>query len=387
MAYKYKLSEMSKTASSEEAAKELKRKPGEGFEVGQVMYSDDGTRKSTITKIDSETGAVSWRIDQLPGFDKLYDEMDDLVNVAKRVYTKTKDDKKFREFYETARKLRNAIRTHLRNEYPDEYKNIVGINEVDVVDLAPGTQVKAKNYIKDAPTFADTMLDISDEILDGESDTIINNPQIKQALNLLKKVGTVEEAFDELDDGFDKNMEDLIKAGSRLNPERFEDVIYYIHNNWMAGNYGDDYAIRRISKYLNENVDEASMSGAAGAYLTPYAFRLPKKKKKKEIKEALQLVHVYDKDGKMYGTGSVEKVEGDKTTVRFDGSTVKRFPSDRVKPVKEGVGATLGPGPKAGPDGVTDSAYVKQFKYKLVPKTKNGTYVQKGSGLEVNKLF
>jgi len=404
MAYKYKLSEMSKTASSEEAAKELKRKPGEGFEVGQVMYSDDGTRKSTITKIDSETGAVSWRIDQLPGFDKLYDEMDDLVNVAKRVYTKTKDDKKFREFYETARKLRNAIRTHLRNEYPDEYKNIVGINEVDVVDLAPGTQVKAKSYIKDASTFADTMLDISDEILDGESDTIINNPQIKQALNLLKKVGTVKEAysgflrnrpdpdsvpfnptgavaefredlralfgkfkgelnnrefiggvaevmvnwksllrsqmneaFDELDDGFDKNMEDLIKAGSRLNPERFEDVIYYIHNNWMAGNYGDDYAIRRISKYLNENVDEASMSGAAGAYLTPYAFRLPKKKKKKEI--------------------------------------------------KEGVGATLGPGPKAGPDGVTDSAYVKQFKYKLVPKTKNGTYVQKGSGLEVNKLF
>ena len=450
---------MSKTASSEEAAKELKRKPGEGFKVGQVMYSDDGTRKSTITKIDSETGAVSWRIDQLPGFDKLYDEMDDLVNVAKRVYTKTKDDKKFREFYETARKLRNAIRTHLRNEYPDEYKNIVGINEVDVVDLAPGTQVKAKNYIKDAATFADTMLDISDEILDGESDTIINNPQIKQALNLLKKVGTVKEAysgflknppeptpdsepfnptgavaefredlralfgkfkdelnnrkfiggvaevmvnwksllrsqmneaFDELDDGFDPEMEALIKSGPRLNKDRFKDVIYYIHNNWMAGNYGDDYAIRRISKYLNaleENVDEASMSGAAGAYLTPYAFRLPRKKKKKEIKEALQLVHVYDKDGKMYGTGSVEKVEGDKTTVRFDGSTVKRFPSDRVKPVKEGVGATLGPGPKAGPDGVTDSAYVKQFKYKLVPKTKNGTYVQKGSGLEVNKLF
>ena len=55
------------------------------------------------------------------------------------------------------------------------------------------------------------------------------------------------------------------------------------------------------------------------------------------IEEALQLVHVYDKDGKMYGTGSVEKVEGDKTVVRFDGSTVERFPSDRVKPVKEAV--------------------------------------------------
>ena len=54
---------------------------------------------------------------------------------------------------------------------------------------------------------------------------------------------------------------------------------------------------------------------------------------------------------------------------------------------KLGDGADLGPGPKAGPDGVKDNAYVKQFKYKIVPKTKDGTYVQKGSGLEVNKLF
>ena len=50
-------------------------------------------------------------------------------------------------------------------------------------------------------------------------------------------------------------------------------------------------------------------------------------------------------------------------------------------------GAILGPGPKAGPDGVTDNYYVKAYKYKLVPKTKDGTYVQKGSGLDVKKLF
>jgi len=69
----------------------------------------------------------------------------------------------------------------------------------------------------------------------------------------------LKEAFDELDDGFDPEIEALIKAGPRINKDRFEDVIYYIHNNWMAGNYGDDYAIRRISKYLNaleENIDE-----------------------------------------------------------------------------------------------------------------------------------
>ncbi|MDA8959224.1 hypothetical protein N9F64_00335 [bacterium] len=59
----------------------------------------------------------------------------------------------------------------------------------------------------------------------------------------------------------------------------------------------------------------------------------------------------------------------------------------KKKKVDEGIGADLGPGPKASEDGVKDNAYVKQFKYKLVPKDKNGNYVQKGSGLEVKQLF
>ena len=95
-----------------------------------------------------------------------------------------------------------------------------------------------------------------------------------------------------------------------------------------------------------EDVDEVSTSGGAGAYLTPYAFRLKGQK-----------------------------------------PNIKAYKELGYKEVKEGVGATLGPGPAAGEDGVKDNAYVKQFKYKLVPKNKDGTYVQKGSGLEVNKLF
>lgn len=55
--------------------------------------------------------------------------------------------------------------------------------------------------------------------------------------------------------------------------------------------------------------------------------------------------------------------------------------------VKEGIGATLGPGPAAGDDGVKDNAYVEQFKYKLVPKDSHGNYVQKGSDLEVKNIF
>ena len=200
MAFKYKLKEQ----PSPNLAKQG------NYKIGDVSYSKDGDTKYVVNKIDPETGQVGWKVIPLPAFDKLNTDLTDLVRTAKGVYGKTKDDEKFRDFYEEIRKLRNQVRTHLRNEYPDEYK--------------------------------------------------------------------------------------------------------------------------RMS--VAEDVDEISTSAGAGAYLTKYAFKKPKKKKK----------------------------------------------------VDEGVGATLGPGPKAGPDGVKDNYYVKKFKYKLVPK-KKGTYVQKGSGLEVKKLF
>ncbi len=220
MAYKYKLSE----APSPNLAKQT------GAKIGDVTYSKDGDTKFTVDQIDDETGQISWKVTELPAFDKLNDDVDSLVSTAKGVYTKTKSDEKFREIYEEARLLRNKIRKHLRSEYPDEYKRMT---------------------------------------MEGE-------------------------------------------------------------------------------------VDEMSMSGAAGAYNTPYAFKKNKKKSKYKMKMPSGMVSSL---GYTMGEG------------------------------KLGDGADLGPGPKAGPDGVTNNAYTKQFKYKLVPKTKDGTYVQKGSGMVVKKLF
>lgn len=97
-------------------------------------------------------------------------------------------------------------------------------------------------------------------------------------------------------------------------------------------------------KLSASKIKEISTSGGAGGYLTKYAFA----KKGKSPKKAEIL-----------------------------GYTL----------VDENIGATLGPGPKAGPEGVKDNYYVKKFNYKLVPKDKNRNYVQKGSGLEVKNLF
>ena len=109
--------------------------------------------------------------------------------------------------------------------------------------------------------------------------------------------------------------------------------------------YPEDY--KRMT--MEGEVDEVSMSGAAGAYNTPYAFVRKKTKGKKKK--------------------SKYKMNKPSGLVNYMDYTMEEG--------KLGDGADLGPGPKAGPDGVNDNAYVKQFKYKLVPKSK-GTYVQKG---------
>ena len=58
-----------------------------------------------------------------------------------------------------------------------------------------------------------------------------------------------------------------------------------------------------------------------------------------KVSEELDLVHVYDKNGKkIIGTGQVvhsEKPNPSHVIVQFDRELIKSFPRDRVKPVKE----------------------------------------------------
>jgi|TARA_B110000438_G_scaffold88023_1_gene87493 hypothetical protein len=258
MAYKFKLKE----APAPNLAKQG------GYKVGDVTYSNDGDTRFTVDAVNPESGKVSWKITNLPNFDKLFDELRDATETAKGVYTKVKDDEKFREIYEDIRLIRNKVRTHLRKEYPEDYKRMT-INEDDM--------------------------------------------------------------------------------------------------------------------------DEASMSGAAGAYNTPYAFNKNKKEDGtdndsaytsigyKAVKEKAE--NIIRK--KLAKVPKAKKVTS-KQKMKLPSGMVSSF---GVAESKENPGATLGPGPAASEDGVKDNYYVKGFKYKLVPKNKQGTYVQKGSSMPVRKLW
>ena len=133
MAHKYKLTE-----APEDNLPKID-KTGK-FKVGDVKI--DGGVKSTVKDINKETGGISWDIEYIPNFEELFDDASNLVKTSKGVYTKAKTDDKLRLIYDEARVLRNKIRTHIRNEYPDEYKKITmkmseGLeeNQLSVTDM------------------------------------------------------------------------------------------------------------------------------------------------------------------------------------------------------------------------------------------------------------
>lgn len=242
MAFKYKLKE-------------------EPFNVGDVKTK--GGVKTTVRDVDPETGAVAWQVEYVPAFDSTFKEFQELRQFLKKLAQKT-DDNVIDTLSDDVNKLFNQFRTHLRKNYPDEYKKVAPTNEGinDHIDLV--------HVYRDGEMFGT-----------GELVKDLGN-------------GKVRVRFDGESEG--------------------------------------TFLAKNVKPVKEEEVEEMSTSGGAGAYLTPYAFKLPKKKKKK-----------------------VEE--------------------------NQNPGATLGPGPKAGPDGVKDNYYVKAFKYKLVPSK------IKGSGLEVKKLF
>ena len=308
MGYKYKLKE---------------------FEVGDVKV-DNGT-KSTVTDIDSTTGAISWSIQQIPNIDKLVEDVDELTSTAKKVYQKTKDDKKFLDIYEQARSLRNVIRTHVRNNYPDDYKKAMreNMNEESssvykmVVDLILNAKSRYPVYYNTSRGW----VNVGGTGYQGGDLVTIFKAKQGQSTNIKNVFYKAAQTPNETK----KEVERLSKGKISVDLEG-----------------KGDSAILKYNLREEEEVDEMSTSGGAGGYLTPYAFR---KKGAKADDEAYTEL----------------------------GYTV-------VDESAEQPGEDLGPGPKAGDEGVTDSAYTKQFKYKLVPK-KNGTYVQKGSGMIVKNVF
>ncbi len=211
MAHKYKLTE----APEDNLPKVDKLGK---FKIGDVKI--DGGVKSTVKGINKETGGISWSIEYIPNFEELFGDASDLVKTAKGVYTKAKTDDKLRLIYDEARVLRNKIRTHIRNEYPDEYRKIT---------------MKMSEGLDENQLSVSDMVNLNDKRVEAVAKAIVDKYNIP-------------------DDG------------------RLKGVIRVALSDYL-----EEMFSKNILDANEKEVEEMSTSGAAGAYLTPYAFRLNKK--------------------------------------------------------------------------------------------------------------
>jgi len=333
--YKYKLNEVPTV------------EPGEKFNVGDTKVSKGV--KYTVTGIDKETGRVAWDIDYLPNLTQLFDAINDLFDVTKSVAVKAKDDPKFREIYDDARKLRNKIRTHIRKEYPADFQRISGrLDE----DFDVGHQDNEPKMIKSDLARA-----------------------AKMAVMLYKKVNK-----------YDTGREVDFPGWWQAKITKAHDYLQ------SAFNYLDGAEMTSEISSTGGGAGAASFTPGTGAqYATPFAFR--KKGQKADDKAYKELGYKAVKENespllnaKIYAEDMMRQYR--KMFRIVDGNfgkeaaeEFKNIVKSKMAQLQEGVGASLGPGPKAGPDGVKDNYYVKQFKYKLVPKK------IKGAGTIVKQLF
>ena len=166
------------------------------------------------------------------------------------------------------------------------------------------------------------------------------------------------------DEVFVKDKEDYIQAkGRALQKDR--EMGFSVDEVELTQDFGE--------------LDEAELSKREKAKVKKIVKQLKKSVKSHDtqaktldalVKEAIDLVHVYDEDGKIFGTGEIEKeLPDDKVRVRFDGNFVGTFRADRVKPVKENINELAIPSPQQVEDQLADLAQAisrEEFAMKVI---------------------
>ena len=110
------------------------------FKLKEIEVGDTKVRsgkKSTVTDIDPETGAISWDIADVADFTSTYKALQqarDFLDTLEKT-GKSKDDTAIDQFAEEIANLFNSFRTHVRKNYPKEYERVSRLKEDLEVDI------------------------------------------------------------------------------------------------------------------------------------------------------------------------------------------------------------------------------------------------------------
>jgi hypothetical protein len=335
------------------------------------FISDDGdTYFKTDADYESEGGGISHTVVKLPSFSELIKQLKATKDAANNLVKgeSVRDDEVLRSIADELRLEFNKFRTHIRKEYPAFYAQLKGQLTEEEIDemstsgaagafLTPYAFRKPKKKQKPIPEAK------VNETMDGG-----------QVFDYFANKGYVVK--ERRPDGYPKKegvigyqVTDRPDSGRRGdNPQT---VIFQYNPST------DQFTISQMNGYKIDQKDaikagmrQQSQSWAAGidSYITDGNYN-PVDISVEGLKDIVD--HV------MGGLSREAKAQRD--------FYADRGPTSGT--IDEGVGASLGPGPKAGKDGVEKNTYTSEFGYKLVPKNKAGNYVQKGSKLDVKQLF
>ena len=179
----------------------------------------------------------------------------------------------------------------------------------------------------------------------GLSHTIIRLPSFGE---LIKQLKDSRDAANDLIRGESVRDDDVLRAIYDQQKDTYNTFRTHLRKEYPA------FYSQLKGQLTEDEIDEMSVSGAAGGFLTPYAFRKPKKKQ-----EPIPESHTDAENKKL----KIISKELKKASKMHKGQAKK---IDKI--VKEDLD-------------------LDSYGYKLVPKDKAGNYVQKGSKLDVVNLF
>jgi len=104
------------------------------FKLKEIEVGDTDTKggkKSTVTDVNPETGAITWDIKDVADFTSTYKELEKAKDFLSKLEKtgKSKDDPAIDKLAAEIQELFNTFRTHIRKNYPEEYERVSRLKE------------------------------------------------------------------------------------------------------------------------------------------------------------------------------------------------------------------------------------------------------------------
>ena len=302
------------------------------FKLKEIEVGDTeirGGKKSTVTDIDPETGAISWDIADAADFSSTYKALQkakDFLDTLEKE-GKAKDDTTIDKFSEQIADLFNEFRTHVRKEYPKEYERVSRLKETSL---------------------SDKLIEPFDKALkSGEIGLTKNKELIDKITQLMKGL---KEGH-----GLDQGDLDYLQFIADKHPDdtKLEKIIKFLTKSNILVDKTKDLS---KGKEVEEGIFDKKLDSSIATIL------------KKEISDIL-------KKNPNFKPIDIARVLNPKDPELL----LTRFNFVNEEDVEEGEG--MGYLTPRAFGKMKNNVYTSQYGYKLVPKK------IKGSGLEVKQLF